>query len=131
MNNGDIINGEVGVPLVSFEDAEHFDTSETHSATPSLLKERSRKRLRLFLSKGVFYAIGLLLVAVGCVLLLSFRHDDVTEMCMLDGEANYTIASPSSLAPSATVIVPSPTSTWTGHLQNSHHLLMSTSFVRR
>ena len=75
------------VPLVSFEDAERLDSSEPGPPL-FVVEDRSkvfRKRMKLFLSKGVFFAAGLLLVVVGCVLVLTFHHEDVTEMCTLDG----------------------------------------------
>ena len=129
MNGGNIIVEEV--PLVSFEDAEHFDTTETHRLSPSSsLKEHSRlfrKRLWLFSSKGLFYAIGLLLVAVGAILMFTFQHSDVTEMCTFDGETNSSstiFISPSIFAPPTTVSMPSPTATLTGQVHSSH--LMTT-----
>ena len=126
MSNGNIIVEEV--PLVSFEDVERFDMTETHRPPQSSLsKERSRlfrKRLWLFSSKGLFYAIGLLLVAVGGILVFAFQHSDVTEMCTLDGETNSSstiIVSPSIFAPPTTVTMPSPTAT----LVHSSYLMAS------
>ena len=129
MSNGDVTVEEV--PLVSFEDAERFDTTETHPP-PSLTQEQRRlfrKRLWLFLSKGLFYGIGLLLVAAGGILVFAFQHSDVTEMCTLDGETNSSLTiSPSIFVPATTVTVPSLTPTLTvGHVQSSY--LMTTTIT--
>ena len=88
--HGEIVNGDITieeVPLISFEDAERLDSSEPGPPL-FVVEDRSkvfRKRVKLFLSKGVFFTAGLLLVMVGCVLVLTFHHEDVTEMCTLDG----------------------------------------------
>lgn len=116
-------NGKVNIediPLISFKDAENFEVSKPHPHLPRTKehKKLQRKKLRLILSKGSFFAIGLLAVLVGCVLLLSFKHDDVTEMCLIDdGEANATNSSssstlvlPSNLVP-PTTSMPRPTTT--------------------
>lgn len=127
MSDGNIIVEEA--PLLSFEDAERFVTTETHPPPPpppsTLSKERSglfRKRLWLFLSKGLFYAIGLLLVAVGGILVFAFQHSDVTEMCTLNGETNssLTIVSPTIFVPATTITMPSPTAILPGQVHSSY-----------
>lgn len=106
-----------GAPLISFEDAERVDSK---SRLPRLLlKQHSdhfQMKMKLFLTKGSLYVLGLVLVLVGCVLLLSFRHDDVTEMCTLPDYVNYSssiVHSTNSLQLfSATYSsIPSPTTT--------------------
>ena len=114
MINDDIIIDEV--PLISFKDAEDFETSEPHPQ----LSERSRlfrKKMILFLSKGSFFAVGLLAVVVGCVFLLSFQHEDVTEMCTLGEEDNSSAIVPAGSLTPPTPSMPLPTSTLTNQYQ--------------
>ena len=69
------------------------------------------------MSKGVFFGLGALLFAVGCVLVVSFQHGNVDEMCVLDGgHTTNATASAVSLLPSTVLVTstpdhPSPTRT--------------------
>ena len=87
-------------------------------------------KFKLFLSKGLLCALGVLLFAVGCGLLVSFRHSEVDEMCSLDNEyatngsftsTSYSAVSITSPANSVvlTSALPSPSSTLTDQFQTS------------
>ena len=113
MNNGG--DNIIGVPLISFEDVEHENPRDKpHPSSQSSSKaEHSNKKMKLFLSKGLFYVLGVLLFAVGCVLLVSFQHADVAEMCTLDGAASDNSSTSSiltSVSPTSQFTLPSPSS---------------------
>lgn len=118
LSNGDIsVVEEEELPLISFEDAELLDSGNKPHPPPPM-KERNRllrNRLTLLSSKGLFYGVGVLLFVAGCILLASLRHDDVTEMCMLDEVQTMNCSSVSTTSPSSSFVFtssfPSPTST--------------------
>lgn len=135
LSNGDIpVKEEEEIPLISFEDPELLDpTNKPHPPATKERRELFRKRLLLLLSKGVVFALGALLFAAGCVLLVSFRHGDVDEMCALDDGHNITYGNfnnssfSHSLGLSSLTTLPSPTSTVTSQFDTLITLIMSSS----
>ena len=109
------------MPLISSEEsAEHLELNKCDQKLKSYSKLcRTNSKLKLFLSKGLLCALGVLLFAAGCILLVSFQHSDVDEMCLLDNGyvsiTNGTSTSVVSTIPPASSMVlttlPSPTST--------------------
>ena len=74
------------MPLIlSEESTEHLELNKCHPKVKRYSNLcRTNSKLKLFLSKGLLCALGVLLFAVGCVLLVSFQHSDIDEMCSLD-----------------------------------------------
>ena len=135
LSNGDIpVKEEEEIPLISFEDPELLDsTNKPHPPETKEPGELFRKRLLLLLSKGVFFALGAMLFAAGCILFVSFRHGDVDEMCVLDDGHNITYGNfnnssfSHSLGLSSLATLPSPTSTVTSQFDTLITLVMSSS----
>ena len=124
-SNGDIaIIKEVS--LISFEDPEFLELDSANKPHPPVAKERRelfRKRLKLVLSKGLFFALGALLFAAGCIFAVLFQHSDINEMCMLDDRHAINDTSAVSVSPNMSIVnvftstLPSPTATLTEQLQ--------------
>ncbi len=118
-NGGITITEEEELPLISFEDPELLDSAlsqPSHPPPTQERRERFRKGLRLLLVKGLFFCLGALLFAAGCILVVSFQHGDVDEMCALDDEYTTNITATASVLPSSVLFnsaLPSPTSTLT------------------
>ena len=124
---------EEAVPLISSEEvAKHLESNKCHSQVKRGSRVcRVNSKFKLFLSKGLLCALGVLLFAVGCVLLVSFRHSEVDEMCSLDNEyyatngtstgTSYSAVSVTSPASNMVLIsaLPSPSSTLTDQFQAS------------
>jgi hypothetical protein len=114
------------VPLILSEEvAEHL---EGNKCNPQVKRSstacRANSKLKLFLSKGLLCAAGVLLFAVGCVFLASFRHSEVDKMCSLDNgsyatnvtSASYSYSTVSTTSPASSAVLntsalPSPSST--------------------
>lgn len=120
------------MPLISSEEVtERLESNKCHSQVKrGSTVCRVNSKFNLFLSKGLLCALGVLLFAVGCVLLVSFPHSEVDEMCSLDNEyatngtstsASYSAVSITSPASSVvlTSTLPSPSSTLTDQFQTS------------
>ena len=112
LSNGDIIKEEEEFPLISFEDPELLEPTNGFKPHPPPAKEHRellRKKLKLLLSKGVFFGLGALLFAAGCVLVVSFQHGNVDEMCILDGgHTTNATASAVSVLPSTVLVTSTP-----------------------
>ena len=126
---------EEAAPLISSEEvAKHLESNKCHSQVKRGSRVwhcRVNSKFKLFLSKGLLCALGVLLFAVGCVLLVSFPHSEVDEICSLDNEYYATNATSTSTSYSAVSItspasnmvltsaLPSPSSTLTDQFQTS------------
>lgn len=125
LSNGNItITEEEELPLISFEEPDLLDPSASSQPPHASIKEHSRelfrKRLKLLLVKGLFFGLGAVLFAAGCILVVTFRHGDVDEICTLDDEHTANVTVTASVLPSSVVFnstLPSPTSTLTDHFR--------------
>ena len=73
------------MPLISTEEAvERLELNNRHhpqvKRTISIVC-RTNSKLKLFLSKGLLCGLGVLVFVAGCILLVTFQHGDVDEMC--------------------------------------------------
>ena len=125
LSNGNItITEEEELPLISFEDPDLLEPAALsqphHPSRKEHSRELFRKRLKLLLVKGLFFGLGAVLFAAGCILVVTFRHGDIDEMCTLDDEHTANVTVTASVLPSSvgfTSALPSPTSTLTDHFR--------------
>ncbi len=103
------------MPLILSEEVtEHLEGISGNKCNPQVKRDstacRANSKLKLFLSKGLLCAAGVLLFAIGCVFLASFRHSEVDKMCSLDNGSYATNGTSASYSYNSAVSTTSPAS---------------------